>query len=103
MTHEEVVETAINPSLLTTLGHNNTVEKDIPEDVEWLDDAFYIKKTRFGLYTSVLKSPLGANFITGATYDGVLTVSRFHLKCLQEGTLEDHSRVVNSGIVSGKL
>ena len=103
MTHEEVVETAINPSLLTTLGHNNTVEKDIPEDVEWLDDAFYIKKTRFGLYTSVLKNPLGANFITGATYDGVLTVSRFHLKCLQEGTLEDHSRVVNSGIVSGKL
>ena len=98
MTHEK-----INASLLTTLGPNNTVEKDIPEDVEWVDDAFYIKKTRFGLYTSVLKNPLGANFITGATYDGVLTVSRFHLKCLQDGTLENHSHVVNSGIVSGKL
>lgn len=103
MTHEEMVETAINPSLLTTLGPNNTVEKDIPKDVEWLDDAFYIKKTRFGLYTSVLKVPLGANFITGATYDGVLVVSRFHLKCLQDGTLEDYSHVVNSGKVSGKL
>ena len=31
-----------------------TVEKTIPEDVEWIDDAFYIKKTRFGLHTSVL-------------------------------------------------
>ena len=111
MTHEDTLDTAqgreaeaaINPSLLTTLGHNNTVEKDIPEDVEWVDDAFYIKKTRFGLYTSVLKNPLGGHFITGATYDGVLTVSRFHLKCLQEGTLENYSHVVNSGVVSGKL
>lgn len=105
MTHEEILDTAtvINPSLLITLGPNNTVEKDIPEDVEWLDDAFYIKKTRFGLYTSVLKNPLGGHFITGATYDGVLTVSRWHLKCLQDDTLENYSHVVNSGIVSGKL
>ena len=111
MTHEEMLDTAqgreaeaaINPSLLTTLGHNNTIEKDIPEDAEWVDDAFYIKKTRFGLYTSILKNPLGGHFITGATYDGVLTVSRFHLKCLQDGTLENYSRVVNSGVVSGKL
>ena len=36
-----------------------TVEKNIPEDVEWIDDAFYIKKTRFGLYTSILKNPYG--------------------------------------------
>ena len=51
-----------------------------------------------------LKEPiLGANFITGATYDAVLTVSRWHLKCLQEGTLEDNSRIVNSGVVGGKL
>ena len=33
-----------------------TVEKDIPENAEWIDDAFYIKKTRFGLYTSILKA-----------------------------------------------
>lgn len=89
---------------MTSLGPNPTIEKEIPEDVEWIDDAFYIKKTRFGMYTSVLKEPiLGANFITGATYDAVLTVSRWHLKCLQEGTLEDNSRIVNSGVVGGKL
>lgn len=80
-----------------------TIEKDIPADVEWIDDAFYIKKTRFGLYTSILKDPLGAHFITGATYEGVLTISRWHLKCLQEGTLEEYTRVVNSGVVGGKL
>ena len=30
-----------------------TVEQVIPPDAEWIDDAFYIKKTRFGLYTSI--------------------------------------------------
>jgi len=87
-----------------SLGSNPTIEKEIPENVEWIDDSFYIKKTRFGLYTSVLKEPiLGAHFITGATEDGVIQVSRWHLKCLQDGTLDDHTRIVNSGVVGGKL
>ena len=43
--------------LSTSFG--GTVEKNIPEDVEWIDDAFYIKKTRFGMHTSILKDPLG--------------------------------------------
>ena len=80
-----------------------TVERNIPEDAEWIDDAFYIKKTRFGLFTSILKEPLGQHFITGATYEAVLTMSRWHLKCIQEGTLQDYTRVVNSGVVGGKL
>ena len=80
-----------------------TVEKNIPEDAEWIDNSFYIKKTRFGLYTSILKEPLGQHFITGATYEAVLNVSRWHLKCLQEGTLDEYTRVVNSGVVGGKL
>ena len=80
-----------------------TVEKDIPEDVEWIDDSFYIKKTRFGLYTSILKDPLGQHFITGATEEGVLQTTRWHLNSLQEGTLDQYTRVVNSGVVGGKL
>ena len=80
-----------------------TVEKDIPDDVVWIDDAFYIKKTRFGLYTSILKEPLGQHFITGATEEAVLQVSRWHLKSLQDGTLDENTRVVNSGVVGGKL
>ena len=88
-------------TLSTSFG--GTVEKDIPENVEWIDDAFYIKKTRFGLFTSILKNPLGQHFITGATEDGVIIMSRWHLMCLQEGTLEDYSKVINSGVVGGKL
>ena len=89
------------PKLSDSFG--GTVEKNIPENVEWIDDAFYIKKTRFGLFTSILKEPLGQHFITGATEDGVIKMSRWHLMCLQEGTLQDYTRVVNSGVVGGKL
>ena len=113
MTHEEMLEVAqereeqakpkIHPTLLASLGPNPTIEKEIPEDVEWIDDSFYIKKTRFGMHTSVLKEPLGHNFITSMAYDSVVNATRWYLKSLQEGTLEDNSRVVNSGIVGGKL
>ena len=89
------------PLLSDSFG--GTVEKNIPDDVEWIDDAFYIKKTRFGLFTSILKEPLGQHFITGATEEGVIKVTRWHLMCLQEGTLQDYTRVVNSGVVGGKL
>lgn len=87
--------------LSTSFG--GTIEKDIPEDVEWIDDAFYIKKTRFGMHTSILKNPLGQHFISGLEYDTVLSVTRWHLKALQDGTLDQHSRVVNDGKVGGKL
>ena len=90
--------------MLTSLGPNPTIEKDIPEDQVWIDDCFFIKKTRFGLFTSVLKEPIfGAHFITGATEEGVLTMTRWHLKCLQDGSLDEVTRVVNSGVVGGKL
>ena len=89
------------PKLSDSFG--GTVEKNIPDDVEWIDDAFYIKKTRFGLFTSIMKEPLGQHFITGATEESVIKVSRWHLMCLQEGTLQDYTRVVNSGVVGGKL
>ena len=98
MTETKIKET---PKLSSSFG--GTVEKDIPEDVVWIDDAFYIKETRFGLFTSILKEPLGQHFITGGTREGVLTVTRWHLKSLQDGTLQNYSRVINSGVVGGKL
>ena len=98
MTETKIKQT---PKLSDSFG--GTVEKNIPKDVVWIDDAFYIKETRFGLFTSILKEPLGQHFITGATREGVLTVSRWHLKCLQDGSLDDTTRVVNSGVVGGKL
>ena len=99
---EQKTETQVRkPRLEDSFG--GTVEKDIPEDVEWIDDAFYIKKTRFGLHTSILKDPLGQHFITGMEYEDVLKITRWHLKALQEGNLDEYTRVVNSGVVGGKL
>ena len=86
-----------------SLGANPVIEKNIPEDVEWIDDAFYVIKTRFDLYTSVLKNPLGAHFITGLHEKDVIHMTRWHLKSLQDGSIDDASRVVNSGVVGGKL
>jgi hypothetical protein len=82
-------------TLETSLGSNPTIEKNIPDDQVWIDDIFYVKATLYGLYTSVLKEPYGANFITGATKDGVVQMTRWHLKCLQDGTLDDHTFVTS--------
>jgi|TARA_Y100000022_G_scaffold104474_1_gene90244 hypothetical protein len=98
-----MVDTETKPKAQLSSSFGGTIEKNIPEDVEWIDDSFYIKETRFGLYTSILKEPLGQHFITGATYDGVFTVTRWHLKALQEGNLDEYTRVINSGVVGGKL
>jgi len=92
------------PTIRSSLGDNPTIEKKIPENVEWIDDAFYVIKTRFGMHTSVLKEPiLGAHLITGLEEKTVIEVTRWHLKCIQEGTLENYSSIVNSGVVGGKL
>ena len=97
MTQTESPETKLSDSF------GGTVEQQIREDVEWIDDAFYIKKTRFGMHTSILKDPLGQHFLTGLEYQTVLDVTRWHLKALQDGSLDDYTRVVNSGVVGGKL
>ena len=89
--------TEYNPKLSDSFG--GTIENNISEDVVWIDDVFYVKETLYGLFISVLKEPLGQHFLTGATKDGVINMSRWHLMCLQEGTLQDHSSVVNSGVV----
>ena len=41
--------------------------------------------------------------LTGGTREGVITMTHWHLKCEQDGTLDDYSRVINSGVVGGKL
>ena len=72
----------------------------IPEVEKLIDDAFYVTETRF-MWKSVLKD--GKDFLFGLDRESVLEMSRWHLKCLQEGTLEDNTRVVNDGKVGGKL
>jgi hypothetical protein len=78
-----------------------TNEVIVPEGAELIDDVFYVWTTRFNLYTTMTKQ--GRKMLTGATRDGVITMTRWHLKCEQDGTLEQYTRVVNSGVVGGKL
>ena len=70
------------------------------DDMELIDDAFYVQETRF-MWKSVLKD--GKDFLFGMKKEDVISMSRWHLKCLQDGTLGEYTRVVNDGKVGGKL
>jgi len=78
-----------------------TDEVFVPEGAELIDDVFWIWKTRFGLYSTMTKE--GRNMLTGGTKDGAIIMTRWHLQCEQEGWPEGSVRVVNTGIVGGKL
>jgi len=73
----------------------------VPEGAELIDDVFYVWETRYGLYSSMTKQ--GRKMMTGGTKDGVTELTRWHLKCEQDGTLEQYTRVVGDAFVGGKL
>ena len=77
------------------------LEVIIPEGAELIDECFYVWKTRYGLYSTMTKE--GRKMLTGAIKDNVSIMTRWHLKCEQDGTLDQYSRVVGSAIVEGKL
>jgi hypothetical protein len=70
-------------------------------EYEWIDDAFAVVQTRF-MWKSIRKDT-GNDFLFGMTKEAVTDMSRWHLKCEQEGTLEDYTRVVGDAFVGGKL
>ena len=70
------------------------------DDMEMIDGAFYVQETRF-MWKSVLKD--GKDFLFGLEKQTVIDMSRWHLKCLQDGTLGEYTPVVNDGKVGGKL
>ena len=70
-------------------------------EVDWIDDCFRVWQTRFGLWSTETKQ--GRKMLTGLTREAVVDMTRWHLKCEQEGTLHLYTRVVNSGVVDGKL
>jgi hypothetical protein len=79
------------------------IKKEHPEiaEVEWIDDAFYVVESRF-MWKSVRKDT-GRDFIFGLTKESVTKATRWYLKCEQDGTLNEISKVVGDGIVGGKL
>tara|TARA_R100000030_G_scaffold30754_1_gene22542 strand:+ start:1610 stop:1870 length:261 start_codon:yes stop_codon:yes gene_type:complete len=70
-------------------------------EYEWIDDCFRVWETRFGLWSSETKE--GRKMLTGLTKEAVVTMTRWHLKCEQEGWPEGSVRVINSGNVDYKL
>ncbi len=79
----------------------NQTSVEVPEGAKLIDDVFYVWKTRFGLHSSMTKE--GRKMLTGLYEDSVIDMTRWHLKCEQEGWPEESVRVVNSGVVGGKL
>jgi len=73
---------------------------NIMTDKKLIDDAFYVVKARF-LWHSYDKDDNG--LVSGLTEDICIRMTRFYLKGRQEGWDENTSRVVNDGVVGGKL
>lgn len=76
-------------------------EIKIPEGSELIDEAFYVWKTRFGLHSTMTVQ--GRKMLTGLHKKDVIEMTRWHLKCEIDGTLDDYSRVIGSAVVGGKL
>ena len=76
-------------------------EIKIPEGSELIDEAFYVWKTRFGLHSTMTSQ--GRKMLTGLHKKDVIEMTRWHLKCEIDGTLDDYTHVIGSAIVGGKL
>ena len=70
-------------------------------EVNWIDDAFRVYKTQYGLWHSAMKD--GRELVTALSENVCIQMTRFYLKGEQEGWGESNSRVVNDGVVGGKL
>ena len=78
-----------------------TNQVTVPEGSELIDDVFYVWKTRYDLFSSMTKE--GRKMITGADRENVIIMTRWHLKCEQEGTLDQYTRVVGTSYVGVDL
>lgn len=68
---------------------------------EWVDDCFRVYETQYKLWHSASKE--GEELVTALTKQQCINGTRFYLKGRQEGWAEENSRVVNDGVVGGKL
>ena len=82
------------------MTETTNVHPEIAE-IDWIDDAFYVEETRF-MWKSVRKDT-GNDFLFGLTKEDVITMTRWHLQCEQEGTLDQYTRVIGDAFVGGKL
>jgi len=69
-----------------------------------VDETFWCWETRFGLWST--QTVDGYEFtlgLTGLTREAVVEMTRWHLQHLQEGDLDQYTRVVGDAVVGGKL
>lgn len=71
------------------------------KDVETIDECFSVWETRFGLFQS--ETLEGRSMLTSPTREACIEMTRWHLKCEQEGWPEGSVRIINNGTVGGKL
>lgn len=71
------------------------------ENLELIDDTFTVVEQKYGLWKSfdITGNPL----ITALTKDHLIQVTRWMLKCKQDGTWETQNTSVHEGTVGGKL
>ena len=76
---------------------------ELREGEKVYDDAFVVRKTRYGLYNSIGVD--GHKWVTGLTEEAVVFGTRFNLKAEIDGTLWDGPDVrrIGSAVVGGKL
>ena len=77
-----------------------TNQNEHPE-VDWIDGCFRVWETRYGLWQSETKE--GRKMLTGLKKDDVIDMTRWHLKCEQDGTIDQYTRIVDDSFVGGKL
>ena len=65
------------------------------------DDAFVVRKSRYGLFSSIGLD--GRKWITGLTEEAVVYGTRYNLKAEIDGTLWTNTTVIGSAVVGGKL
>lgn len=76
---------------------------EIEEGEKVWDDAFVVRKTRYGLYNSIGVD--GRKWITALTEEACVYGTRFNLKAEIDGTLWDGPNVrrLGNAVVGGKL
>jgi hypothetical protein len=67
-------------------------------EYNWIDEAFYVEKKRWGTYQSYDKD--GKGLVTSLSEDQCISATRFYLKGRQEGFTESETY---KGVVEGKL
>ena len=78
-----------------------TETKPAQEEYEWFDDCFRVYETQYKLWHSVTKE--GEELVTALTKQNCIDGTRFYLKGRQDGWSGHESRVMNDGVVGGKL